>query len=155
MLVMYRRHQGTAHFCVICTAYTSDSFQNAVKPHACLPESFTSGSDLVIFIPCSRFTRKDLLRILNEMEEVSTISPDLSLQYYVFDPQILAESESRASILRIPVEKLMIEEFRLFLSRRLPLVITGLNSSLCLSWSPSQLIGDYGKEPCMIEDCEA
>lgn len=89
------------------------------------------------------------------MEEVSTMRHDLSPRYHVFNLQILTESERTASILRIPTEKLKIEEFRLFLSRRLPLVITGLNSSLCLSWSPSQLIDEYGKELCTMEDCEA
>ena len=89
------------------------------------------------------------------MEEVSAMSPDLSLQRSVFDVQILIESERKASVLHISAEKLKIEHFRSFLSRRLPLVITGLNSSLCLSWSPSQLIDEYGNESCTMEDCEA
>jgi hypothetical protein len=89
------------------------------------------------------------------MEEASTAPSYLDLQHSVFDAQMLIESESKASILRVPVKKLAVEEFRAFLSRRLPLVITGLNSSLQLPWSPSQLIAEYGKQSCTMEDCEA
>jgi hypothetical protein len=52
------------------------------------------------------------------------------------------------------VNKLCTEEFRTFLSRRLPLVITELNYKLQLPWSPSYLTAEYGRQPCTMEDCE-
>ena len=72
----------------------------------------------------------------------------------VFSTHALAESESKVSIIRLLAKKLKVDEFRIFLSRRLPLVITGLNNSLQLPWSPSHLIAEYGKQPCTMEDCE-
>jgi hypothetical protein len=124
--------------------------QNNIKSHSCLPESTSTTS----LIPCSRFTREHLVDILVEMKKHSSM-PLLDLQCNICNSQILVESESKSSVLRVSAEKLTVEEFRTFLSKRLPLVMMGLNSSLCLSWSPSQLIAEYGKQPCTMEDCEA
>jgi hypothetical protein len=36
----------------------------------------------------------------------------------------------------------------------MPIVVTGLNKKLQLSWSPSHLIQDHGEDICYLEDCE-
>lgn len=56
--------------------------------------------------------------------------------------------------LRIPNKKLLPHEFRLFLSKRLPLVVTNLNEQLQLSWSPAELSKEYGTQACRMENCE-
>jgi hypothetical protein len=89
------------------------------------------------------------------MQDISTTQPCLSLQHHIFDTKMLADSENKASILRIPVNDLKPGEFRVFLARQLPLVITGLNGSLQLPWSPTYLIAEHGMQPCTMEDCEA
>jgi hypothetical protein len=64
-------------------------------------------------------------------------------------------SEQHSAIIRLPIAQLKTTEFRYFLAQRIPLVITDLNCKLQLSWSPSDLIRDYGTDMCSLEDCEA
>ena len=73
---------------------------------------------------------------------------------YHYKEADIQDAENQSTILTIPVSKLRAREFRHYLVRRMPLLITGLNSELQLSWSPSQLMHDYGTEQCSVEDCE-
>jgi lysine-specific demethylase 3 len=73
---------------------------------------------------------------------------------YHYKQLYVEHAERHSSVLTIPVSKLKAVEFRYYLAKRLPLVITGLNRELQLPWSPSQLMRDYGEEQCTVEDCE-
>jgi hypothetical protein len=80
--------------------------------------------------------------------------PILHTQTFVYTHTSIMDSELNSTILRIPTGQLKTTEFRHFLAKRIPLVITDLNSKLQLSWSPSHLIRDYGADMCSLEDCE-
>jgi hypothetical protein len=80
--------------------------------------------------------------------------PVLRTQTFFYTHVSIADSESGSTILWIPSGQLKATEFRLFLAKRIPLVITDLNRKLQLSWSPSHLIQYHGADICSLEDCE-
>jgi hypothetical protein len=94
--------------------------------------------------------------MIQTMQELlRTLPYSMNLQTVYFQQNSLSDSEKNCSILRIPGYALHPHEFRCFLSRRLPVVITHLNSQLQLAWSPDQLTEEFGKQICTMEDCEA
>lgn len=108
------------------------------------------------FIPCSRYTEQDILHIMNTMEERSKLAvpPVLHTRSIFYKHARIDEAELKSFVLRIPAGQLKTTEFRHFLAKRIPLVITDLNHKLQLSWSPSHLIDNYGSDICSLEDCE-
>jgi hypothetical protein len=82
-------------------------------------------------------------------------APALHTQTFVYTHASIMTSEQHSAIIRLPIAQLKTTEFRYFLAQRIPLVITDLNCKLQLSWSPSDLIRDYGTDMCSLEDCEA
>lgn len=78
----------------------------------------------------------------------------LPIQNFFFNQTIISNLQTSTSILRIPRKNLRIQEFRIFLGQRTPLVITDLNQDLQLSWNPHFLKKEYGLDPCTMEDCE-
>jgi hypothetical protein len=115
------------------------------------------GHDASFFIPCSRYTEYDLSCAINVMEGItqSFPAPALHTQTFVYTHASIMTSEQHSAIIRLPIAQLKTTEFRYFLAQRIPLVITDLNCKLQLSWSPSDLIRDYGTDMCSLEDCEA
>lgn len=104
----------------------------------------------------SRFIQSELTETVQKMQSLLGESPYyLNLQTIYFQQNDLVESEETSSILRIPGYALRPHEFRCFLTRRLPLVITHLNNTLQLAWSPDHLVAAYGEDDCTMEDCEA
>ena len=87
----------------------------------------------------------------------STIAqPTAGLPYstYRYKESDIRVAEQQSSILSISINMLKAQEFRYYLVKRMPLVITGVNAELQLPWSPLQLMRDYGAESCSVEDCE-
>jgi len=115
-----------------------------------------TGHESASFIPCSRYTEADILRIMDVMREISkpAAPPVLHIQTFFHKHALVAEAELKSSILRIPAGHLKTMEFRHFLAKRIPLVITDLNRKLQLSWSPSHLMNNHGADICSLEDCE-
>jgi lysine-specific demethylase 3 len=116
----------------------------------------SEGHESALFIPTSRYTEDDILLIMNAMKEMSNLAAPRILhpQTTYYKLAMIAEAELKSSILRIPVGELKAVEFRRFLAKRIPLVITDLNRKLQLSWSPSHLIKEYGTDVCSLQDCE-
>jgi hypothetical protein len=107
------------------------------------------------FIPTSRFSREKLQTLLQTTHEVLLEGHQgLPTRARYFEPSMIDYSLKSSMILRIPRDRLKSEEFRLFLTQRLPLVITHLNDRLQLAWSPDQLTEDYGPQVCTMDDCE-
>lgn len=107
------------------------------------------------FIPCSRFVKAHLLNILQSMKSLLDNGKYyLPVQNFFFNRTTISNLPTSTSILRIPQKNLRIQEFRIFLGQRIPLVITGLNDSLQLSWDPRLLTRQYGEDDCTMEDCE-
>lgn len=107
------------------------------------------------FVACSRFGESQLLEELADMRDILANAADpLPAQLFSVGASDVKASEDECRILRISMEHLNDSEFRYFLSRHLPLVITGLNRKLQLAWSPAQLTQDFGKDKCTVEDCE-
>jgi hypothetical protein len=97
------------------------------------------------------------MQLVGAMEKINEVLAkiiELPSQTFAHSLAEIVRSESNSSILRIPVSKLKALEFRFFLQRRMPLVITELNNNLQLSWSPTQLTADHGETTCSMEDCE-
>jgi hypothetical protein len=115
------------------------------------------GHDASFFIPCSRYTESDLLCAMNVMEGImqSSPAPALPTQTFIYTHAFITTSEQHSAIFRLPIGQLKTTEFRYLLAQRIPMVITDLNRKLQLSWSPSDLIRDYGTDICSLEDCEA
>jgi hypothetical protein len=90
------------------------------------------------------------------MEEMLnfTVLPIMCSQTTYYKLTTISEAELESSILWIPVGELKAVEFRCFLAKRIPLVITDLNRKLQFSWSPSHLIKEYGSDVCSLQDCE-
>lgn len=104
----------------------------------------------------SRFLQKDLTDTIQKMQNLLDQSPYyLNLQTIYFKQNDLVNSEATSSILRVPGYALRPHEFRCFLTRRLPVVITHLNNILQLALSPEHLVAAYGEDDCTMEDCEA
>ena len=112
--------------------------------------------ELASFISCSRYTEADILHIMNVMGKISKSAapPVLCTQTFVYKHDMITEAELKSSILRILAGHLKATEFRYFLAKQIPLVITDLSRKLQLSWSPSHLMNDYGADICLLEDCE-
>jgi lysine-specific demethylase 3 len=93
---------------------------------------------------------------MKSMEAITQSSPApvLRIQTFFYTHAHIAASEQHSAILRFPIGQLKTTEFRYFLAQRIPLVVTGLNRKIQLSWSPSDLIRDYGTDLCLLEDCE-
>jgi len=88
------------------------------------------------------------------MNIFSSSTASLKSQTFYFRHDDITKAKAQSLTLRIPTRRLQTTEFRYFMLQRIPLVITDLNSRLQLSWSPTQLIEDYGKQWCTMEDCE-
>lgn len=107
-----------------------------------------------MFIPTSRFSEQQLQDVLQAIHATLLEVHQLPVRHRYFQPSIIEHSLSTSTILRAPSQRLKPDEFRLFLSKRLPLVITHLNDALQLAWSPKHLTDEYGSEDCTMEDCE-
>ena len=120
---------------------------------SCLPSSEHQAG---CFIPCSRYTEQDIQNALDIMNNAlqQTVPAVLHVQTFYHNHVSIAKSELQSTILRIPTEQLKVAEFRYYLAKRIPIVITGLNRRLQLSWSPAHLIRDHGGDLCSLEDCE-
>jgi lysine-specific demethylase 3 len=108
------------------------------------------------FLPSSRFSASQLSDTIRTAT-TSLLSLDvtgLASRTFFFKEALVTQAQTRAITLRIPARRLRVEEFRYLWTRRLPLVVTDINSRMQLSWSPQQLAADYGKQNCTIEDCE-
>jgi hypothetical protein len=108
------------------------------------------------FMPCSRYTEADIRKTINVLEAAlhPPVPAVMRIQTFVYKTAFITESELRSAILRIPDGRLKAQEFRYYLDKRIPIVITNLNRKLQLSWSPSHLIRDHGADVCSLEDCE-
>lgn len=81
-------------------------------------------------------------------------APALSTQTFAYTHASILTCEQNSAVPRLPIGRLKTTDFRFFLEKRIPLVITDLNWKLQLSWSPSDLVRDHGGDMCMLEDCE-
>ena len=93
------------------------------------------------------------MNVVGEISK-SAIPAILRTQTFFYKHALIAEAELKSDILRIPAGHLKAAEFRHFLAKRIPLVITDLSRKLQLSWSPSHLMNNYGADVCSLEDCE-
>ena len=106
-------------------------------------------------IPCSRFSEDELLNAIDCMTSaIKQLPATLPSSTYYHNKFDVEAAQASSSILRIPASRLKAMEFRYYLGKRMPFVITGLNGELQLPWSPLQLMREYGTELCTVEDCE-
>ena len=155
LLAMYQRTWGIVISCIFTKELTTDA-QNAICVRACVATCHSGNHHTKYhFIPYSRFTEAELLNTIDDMTSLLRQSPlGLPFWTYQYSKYEVENAEQTSHILTIPEGKLKSNEFRYFLKKRMPLVITELNSKFQLAWSPSQLICDYGEEECKVEDCE-
>jgi hypothetical protein len=144
---------GDIIFSLFLVKGTDLSLQGSVDESITLDLSLEAHSE-DFFICCSRFTKEELVRSVECAAKMSQSIAFLPRQSFFHKPSVVEAAENHHSIIRIPGNKLKATEFRYYLSKRLPLVITALNSKLQLAWSPSELIEAYGTENCTMEDCE-